>query len=207
MPKDATFAGGNLAYTGNVVTQVNSSGLVGVFGSSDYLRSSSKLRVDDVLVSSGHAAIVTTELNAASSGAAVAVPGDVVELARAVIAGRYGSDDARRAALGDKYDAIQAEVNRLLAGGANAAGTSTGVARLIAGRHKVVASSLNVRSAPNLNASVVAAYGYGEYINSVAAGTVQANGYIWAHYVAYSDATKYVAVGTMDGSEKYLAKA
>ncbi len=53
----------------------------------------------------------------ASSGEASAPSGTVAELARRVIAGEFGNGDARRAALGSRYDEVQAEVNRVLAGG------------------------------------------------------------------------------------------
>lgn len=131
---------------------------------------------------------------------------DVDALARAVIAGRYGVGAARRAALGDKYEAVQARVNELLSGTSNAVGISTGAARIIAGEYKVVASSLNVRSKPSLSGAVVALYSRGEHIYSIAAVTVAADGYVWAHYTAFSGATRYVAVGTADGAEKYLVK-
>lgn len=53
-----------------------------------------------------------------SGGAAPAAPeGTVAELAQAVIRGEYGNGDARRAALGSRYGEVQAEVNRILAGG------------------------------------------------------------------------------------------
>ena len=55
---------------------------------------------------------------AASGGAAAGAPeGTVAELARRVIAGEFGNGDARRAALGGRYSEVQAEVNRILAGG------------------------------------------------------------------------------------------
>lgn len=44
--------------------------------------------------------------------------GDASELAARVIAGDFGNGDARRAALGDRYDEVQAEVNRILGYGA-----------------------------------------------------------------------------------------
>jgi len=44
--------------------------------------------------------------------------GDVSELAERVIAGEFGNGDARRAALGSRYDEVQAEVNRILGYGA-----------------------------------------------------------------------------------------
>lgn len=53
-----------------------------------------------------------------SGGTTSAAPsGTVAELARRVIAGEFGNGDARRAALGSRYDEVQAEVNRILAGG------------------------------------------------------------------------------------------
>lgn len=53
-----------------------------------------------------------------SGGTTSAAPGGTVaELARRVIAGEFGNGDARRAALGSRYSEVQAEVNRILAGG------------------------------------------------------------------------------------------
>ena len=55
---------------------------------------------------------------AASGGTTAAAPeGTVAELARRVIADEFGNGDARHAALGSRYDEVQAEVNRILAGG------------------------------------------------------------------------------------------
>jgi GH25 family lysozyme M1 (1,4-beta-N-acetylmuramidase) len=45
--------------------------------------------------------------------------GDVSELAERVIAGEFGNGDARRQALGSRYDEVQAEVNRILSGGSS----------------------------------------------------------------------------------------
>ncbi|WP_206108987.1 N-acetylmuramoyl-L-alanine amidase [Olsenella sp. SW781] len=56
-----------------------------------------------------------------SGGTTPAAPeGAVAELARRVIAGEFGNGDARRAALGSRYSEVQAEVNRILAGGSGA---------------------------------------------------------------------------------------
>ncbi len=52
------------------------------------------------------------------------VEGDTAELARRVINGEFGNGDARRAALGSRYDEVQAEVNRILAGEGDGAGAS-----------------------------------------------------------------------------------
>ena len=57
-----------------------------------------------------------------------------------------------------------------------------------------------------MNGSVVAGYERGERIFSIGADVEVADGYVWAHYTAYSGATRYVAAGPMDGGEKYLVK-
>ena len=57
-----------------------------------------------------------------SGGATPAAPGGTVaELARRAIAGEFGNGDDRRAALGGRYAEVQAEVNRILAGGSSSA--------------------------------------------------------------------------------------
>ena len=43
--------------------------------------------------------------------------GSATDLAKRVIAGEFGNGDARKAALGSRYDEVQAEVNRILNGG------------------------------------------------------------------------------------------
>ena len=53
---------------------------------------------------------------APSGGSNSTVSGTIDELARRVIAGEFGSGDARKNALGDKYDAVQARVNEILNG-------------------------------------------------------------------------------------------
>ena len=59
---------------------------------------------------------------AAAGGTTAAAPsGTVAELARRVIAGEFGNGDARRTALGSRYDEVQAEVNRILAGASSSA--------------------------------------------------------------------------------------
>ena len=202
----AIYAGGNLCYTGNIVARFSATGLATCHTGADYVKSTVKWQVGDILVSDTHVVVVVSGISPSGGGSVSAVVGNIDELARAVIAGRYGNGDARRAALGDKYEPVQRRVNELLNGTANAAGTSTGVARVIAGTYKVVCDSLNVRSAPSLGASVVADYERGERIYSIGADVVEVDGYVWAHYIAYSGATRYVAIGTADSSEKYLVK-
>lgn len=59
--------------------------------------------------------------------------GDVSELAERVIAGEFGNGDARRAALGSRYDEVQAEVNRILLGGGSGIDVDAIARRVIAG--------------------------------------------------------------------------
>ena len=67
---------------------------------------------------------IAANANAQMGGAAPApsapVSGDVDALARAVIRGDYGNGPARRAALGARYDEVQARVNQILSGGGSA---------------------------------------------------------------------------------------
>lgn len=51
-----------------------------------------------------------------TGGSAPIVTDDIDKLAHYVIAGVFGNGDARRAALGGKYDAVQARVNEILDG-------------------------------------------------------------------------------------------
>ena len=64
---------------------------------------------------------VTARLGGASgpstSGGSSAPSGSVADLANRVIAGEFGNGDTRKAALGDRYAEVQAEVNRILNGG------------------------------------------------------------------------------------------
>ena len=63
---------------------------------------------------------------AVGGGGGAAPSGSVSELAQAVIRGDYGNGDARRTALGSRYDEVQEEVNRILGGGSGSGGSSSG---------------------------------------------------------------------------------
>ena len=56
--------------------------------------------------------------NSYSGGSSV--EGDTADLARRAVNGEFGNGDARKAALGDRYSEVQAEVNRILSGGGEA---------------------------------------------------------------------------------------
>lgn len=61
------------------------------------------------------------------------VSGTVADLAKRVIAGEFGNGDARKAALGSRYDEVQAEVNRILSGGTAKVDIDALARRVIAG--------------------------------------------------------------------------
>lgn len=72
--------------------------------------------------------------------------------------------------------------------------------------YKVNVDVLNVRSAPSISAQVVAQYHYGQTVNLAEDGVI-ADGYIWAHYLGGSGATRYVALAPADKSAWYLVFA
>lgn len=78
--------------------------------------------------------------SAPATGGSAAPSGSVTDLANRVIAGEFGNGDARRAALGDRYDEVQAEVNRILGvGGSSSSGSSVDIDQMardvIAGKY------------------------------------------------------------------------
>jgi hypothetical protein len=74
------------------------------------------------------------DVGGAPGGSGSGAPsGDVSELAERVIAGEFGNGDARRAALGSRYDEVQAEVNRILLGGGSGIDVDAMARRVIAG--------------------------------------------------------------------------
>lgn len=206
--KGVLYAGGNLPYTGNFHSKILATGDYDDIG---VITSENQLCMGDLLRRDGHAVIVVS----ASPRTEGAIPptanaSSVEDVAKAVIRNRYGNQPERQKAieaLGIDYEAVRKRVNELLQGTPNAPGTSTGSARIIAGRYKVICDKLNVRDAPNLSGKKVASYAFGEHINSVAADIVEADGYTWAHYSRKVGGVGYVALGKSDGSEKYLAKA
>lgn len=65
---------------------------------------------------------IASEVNKRLNGSSTSVPSNdissksVDELAKEVIAGKYGNGDARKSALGSRYDEVQARVNEILNG-------------------------------------------------------------------------------------------
>lgn len=60
------------------------------------------------------------------------------------------------------------------------------------GRVKVVASKLNVRTAPNTSSAIVATYSYGEYVNLDATWSDSYS--IWGSYIGASGQRRYIAI-------------
>lgn len=89
---------------------------------------------------------------------------------------------------------------------ASAPAPATSNVTIIPRTYKVNVDVLNVRSAPTTSAQVVAQYHYGQTVN-LAEGGVIADGYIWAHYLGGSGATRYVALAPADKSAWYLVFA
>ncbi len=60
-----------------------------------------------------------------SSGGGASVSGDVSDLARRAINGEFGNGEARKAALGSNYSAVQARVNEMLGCGSSGGGSGS----------------------------------------------------------------------------------
>lgn len=60
---------------------------------------------------------ITVGSSASAPSGGSAPSGSATDLAKRVIAGEFGNGNARKAALGSRYDEVQAEVNRILNGG------------------------------------------------------------------------------------------
>lgn len=78
-------------------------------------------------------------IGGSTSGGSSAPSGSVTDLANRVIAGEFGNGEQRKAALGNRYDEVQAEVNRILGGGSTASKPSVDIDALardvIAGKY------------------------------------------------------------------------
>lgn len=140
-----------------------------------------------------------------SYGSAESAPSpgaDIDQLARDVINGRYGNGDARKAALGDKYDTVQARVNQMLTGESSPAPAPAAPnVSVSAGTYRVIVSSLNVRTAPTTASTAVAAYGYGGEV-VLDGWAMESDGYVWGRYIgASSGQYRYIAVRTASGED------
>lgn len=99
---------------------------------------------------------------APSGGSTPTVSGSIDALARRVIAGEFGSGDARKNALGDKYDAVQKRVNEILSGTASAPAKKS-----VSEIAKEVLAGAWGNGAARKNRLVAAGYNYDEVQNAV----------------------------------------
>jgi len=99
---------------------------------------------------------------ASSGGSTPTVSGTIDALARRVIAGEFGSGDARKNALGDKYDAVQNRVNEILSGTASAPAKKS-----VSEIAKEVLAGAWGNGADRKNRLVAAGYNYDEVQNAV----------------------------------------
>lgn len=120
---------------------------------------------------------------------------------------------------GKSWSQFKADVQAYMNTGkvSGSAGTTTGGAASVSGGHSgtgfggtytVMASSLNIRSAPSTSASIVGSYARGGHVILDDWYTI-ADGYVWGKYTAYSGNVRYVAVGKPTGGydpSDYLVK-
>lgn len=127
------------------------------------------------------------------------------QLVADVLAGKYGSGDDRKKALGSKYAEVQAAVNAKLSGKKATASKPTSAGKLVkqSGTWEAL-TTVNVRSAPSLKGKVVAHYSKGQTARYD--GYVDAEGIRWCSYIGASGKRRYVARRKLDGSATY-AKA
>lgn len=98
---------------------------------------------------------------ASSGGSTPTVSGTIDALARRVIAGEFGSGDARKNALGDKYDAVQKRVNEILSG------TASTPSKSVSEVAKEVLAGAWGNGNDRKNRLVAAGYNYDEVQNAV----------------------------------------
>lgn len=109
-------------YTGNEKTALANTGVFTVLTDSKYISKADYLKRGDILLGSGHTAIVLSDGGKVDvSAQAESKPGNktVAELAREVIRGKWGVGADRKKRLtsaGYDYSAVQKEVNRILKG-------------------------------------------------------------------------------------------
>ena len=76
---------------------------------------------------------------------------------------------------------------------------------IIAGKYVVTVDALKVRNKPSLSGKALAQYSKGQTVTLQAGGTI-ADGYIWAHYKAYSGKTRYLALCPVTKKTWYLKR-
>jgi hypothetical protein len=101
-------------YTGNEKAALQNTGKFTVLTGSEYIAKSDNLKRGDILLASGHTAVVLSNGSAAGQ-----VKKSVAEIAKEVLAGKWGNGDDRKnrlTAAGYNYSEVQAEVNKQTSG-------------------------------------------------------------------------------------------
>ncbi|MBB3171815.1 endolysin-like domain-containing protein [Parvibacter caecicola] len=151
--KAVMYAGGNLAYTGNLAERLEKTGLVTVHRGLTYAQMLAKATAGSIFVSNAHTVIVVSGATAAAPPQ-VMLPGTALTQAVAdVIAGKYGNGQERREKLkaaGFDPDEVQAAVNRALtAEEPELPGAARDPAdKYVCKTYVTKASALNVRTGP-----------------------------------------------------------
>lgn len=107
-------------YTGNELAVLKGTGKFNIYTASNYTKSDKLLHTGDILLRTGHTAIVTQGVNdtPAKPASKPAPKKSVAAVAQEVIDGKWGTGDARKKKLkaaGYDYATVQAKVNALLA--------------------------------------------------------------------------------------------
>lgn len=138
-------------YTGNLGAALVNCGFV-KHTESKYLTSDKYLGKGWVLLYPGHHTAINCSngscYSSSSSSTSSSTSSDIDQLAQDVIAGKYGNADARKAALGDKYAAVQKRVNELLGVSGSSSSSSSGYST---GEYVTIVDCLNVRTGAGTN--------------------------------------------------------
>lgn len=108
IPESVLTLNGNCATTRTLKNLLKSTGQVEIYTSAPYVSQTDRLKRGDILLSEGHHVCVVVKVNELKT---------IEEIAKEVIAGKWGSGAVRRANLTDagyNYAMVQAKVNELL---------------------------------------------------------------------------------------------
>lgn len=126
-------------YTGNLGSALVNAGFA-KHTDSKYRTSDAYLGKGWVLLNTGHHTAINVSTGSSFAGASSGSSSDIDQLAQDVIAGKYGTGDARKSALGDRYAAVQKRVNELLGVSSGSSSSYT------AGTYTTIVDNLNVRT-------------------------------------------------------------
>lgn len=111
--------------------------------------------------------------------------------------------------LDKKFEDLANEVNAILNGSKPTPTPTPDPPYIFGGTYVCMVESLNVRTEPNINSTIVAQYHQGDTVN-LDDWYMSNNGYVWGRYVGFSSGKyRYVAVGRDTGkveSDDYLIK-